>query len=135
MITRADQTRQQMSVINTMNGSGPSAAPSSTQQVASSSTVTMTTTTTTTTGSTDNNTILQLTLASRPSVRWDESTIDNEGMGRKSSKRCCIFHKQRKFDESSTDSSDQDGDVNSDGKKIARPKKGTKVPDYQRFHA
>ena len=33
---------------------------------------------------------------------------DNEGLGRKSSKRCCIFHKPRAFGESSTDSSDND---------------------------
>jgi protein phosphatase 1 regulatory subunit 11 len=85
-------------------------------------------------------------------VTWDQDVIDNEGMSRKSSKRCCIFHKQRDFGESSTDSSDEDnvddddsenrgggGDANSDGLKqgggkVARPKKST-VPDFQRFHA
>lgn len=76
-------------------------------------------------------------------------------MGRKSSKRCCIFHKQRDFGESSTDSSDYDsdrsdssaaygadGDPDSQAKRppgrkgrIARPKKEKSVPDYQRFHA
>jgi len=81
--------------------------------------------------------------------------VDNEGMGRKSSKRCCIFHKQRDFGESSTDSSDYDsdrsgsstasgaGDGDDAGKKtrarrsgrVARPKKVNQVPDYQRFHA
>eukprot|EP00553_Chaetoceros_curvisetus_P010020 CAMPEP_0204619906 /NCGR_PEP_ID=MMETSP0717-20131115/6113_1 /ASSEMBLY_ACC=CAM_ASM_000666 /TAXON_ID=230516 /ORGANISM="Chaetoceros curvisetus" /LENGTH=203 /DNA_ID=CAMNT_0051633983 /DNA_START=62 /DNA_END=674 /DNA_ORIENTATION=+ len=87
----------------------------------------------------------------------DEGVLDNEGLGRKSSKRCCIFHKQRSFGESSTDSSDDDHDDDSvdsgsssssgggfpsDGKKpkpkrrpIARPKKDKKVPNYQRFHA
>ena len=79
----------------------------------------------------------------------DEGVIDNEGLGRKSSKRCCIFHKQRAFGESSTDSdaSDSDGSSssggpsNQDGKKpIARKKQGSvqkkkKIPDYQRFHA
>lgn len=100
--------------------------------------------------------MLTLTLRARPTVRWDESVVDNEGMGRKSSKRCCIFHKQRAFGESSTDSSDYDSDRSGsssstasagDGKgtgeddkakkprKIARPKAGSKVPDYQRFHA
>jgi len=101
--------------------------------------------------------VLRLTLAARPTVRWDESVMDNEGMGRKSSKRCCIFHKQRSFGESSTDSSDYDSDRSgssaasgNDGdgedkkmkpkgprknRKIARPKKGNDVPDYQRFHA
>ena len=28
-----------------------------------------------------------------PSVKWAEDTVDNELLGRKSSKRCCIFHK------------------------------------------
>ena len=71
-------------------------------------------------------------------------------MGRKSSKRCCIFHKQRDFGESSTDSSDYDSDGSgsssssggpeSDKKKpITRRKTGKikpeKVPDYQRYHA
>jgi hypothetical protein len=35
-------------------------------------------------------------------------------MGRKSSKRCCIFHKQRPFGESSTDSSDYESDHEGD---------------------
>ena len=84
----------------------------------------------------------------------DLSVFDNEGLGRKSSKRCCIFHKQRAFGESSTESSDEDSDYDSDAadstasdssqpgssstpkmKKIARKKKTKKVPDHQRFHA
>ena len=80
----------------------------------------------------------------------DEAVIDNEGLGRKSSKRCCIFHKQRAFGESSTDSSDNDSDGGSSsssggpggGKKkpITRKKQGKieqdkKVPDFQRYHA
>jgi protein phosphatase 1 regulatory subunit 11 len=85
-------------------------------------------------------------------VTWDQDVIDNEGMSRKSSKRCCIFHKQRDFGESSTDSSDEDngydddsedrgdgGDANGGaqkhgGRRMARPKKNS-VPDFQRFHA
>jgi hypothetical protein len=74
----------------------------------------------------------------------DQDVIDNEGMGRKSSKRCCIFHKPRPFGESSTDSSDYDSDNgknndndNNDNKKIAHKKNpGTKkTPDHLRFHA
>lgn len=105
----------------------------------------------------DQEQVLRLTLAARPTVRWDESVLNNEGLGRKSSKRCCIFHKQRSFGESSTDSSDNDSDRSGsstasgsgDGddkkmkpkgthknRKIARPKtKGSNVPDFQRFHA
>ena len=97
--------------------------------------------------------ILRLTLRARPTVRWDENVEDNEGMGRKSSKRCCIFHKQREFGESSTDSSadenhassdDENSDIddkkpkatNHERRKIARPKKNSNgVPDSQRFHA
>eukprot|EP00545_Synedropsis_sp_CCMP1620_P012747 CAMPEP_0119003232 /NCGR_PEP_ID=MMETSP1176-20130426/439_1 /TAXON_ID=265551 /ORGANISM="Synedropsis recta cf, Strain CCMP1620" /LENGTH=154 /DNA_ID=CAMNT_0006954811 /DNA_START=35 /DNA_END=499 /DNA_ORIENTATION=- len=93
--------------------------------------------------------LLSLTLRGRASVTWDEGVVDNEGLGRKSSKRCCIFHKQRAFDESSTDTSDYDSDrsgassasgASGDGrkpaaKKIARPKQGKGVPDSQRFHA
>jgi len=101
---------------------------------------------------------LTLTLRQRSSVTWDENTIDNEGLGRKSSKRCCIFHKQRDFGESSTDSSDSDESNNtssssssSDGgggfyrttkklkKDFAASSKGEKkkknVPDHQRYHA
>lgn len=77
--------------------------------------------------------VLRLTLRGRSNVRWDESVVDNEGMGRRSSKRCCIFHKQRAFGESSTDSSDEEGGHGHNHRKIARPKK--KVPDFQRFHA
>ncbi len=70
----------------------------------------------------------------------DESVVDNEGMGRKSSKRCCIFHKPRAFGESSTDTSDYDSD-NENGKynskKIAHKKLPAKkkLPDHLRFHA
>lgn len=86
-------------------------------------------------------------------VGRDEEVINNEGLGRKSSKRCCIFHKQRAFGESSTDSSESEldgsdssstsGDENDQkregklkrNKKIAGPKKGKKAPDSQRYHA
>ncbi|KAJ7614034.1 phosphatase inhibitor-domain-containing protein [Roridomyces roridus] len=51
---------------------------------------------------------------SRPRVAWDEGVVDNEGCGRKSSKICCIYHKPKRFDESSDeDSSDSDGDSDS----------------------
>merc|ERR1712194_324714 len=57
--------------------------------------------------------VLRLTLRSRPNVTWDENVVDNEGLGRKSSKRCCIFHKQKAFGESSTESSEEDRDDDS----------------------
>ncbi|KAJ7592627.1 phosphatase inhibitor-domain-containing protein [Mycena floridula] len=42
-------------------------------------------------------------------VVWDDAVVDNEGCGRKKSKICCIYHKPRRFDESSDeDSSDSE---------------------------
>ncbi|KIY67950.1 hypothetical protein CYLTODRAFT_314074, partial [Cylindrobasidium torrendii FP15055 ss-10] len=49
----------------------------------------------------------------KPRVAWTDDTVDNEGAGKKSSKICCIYHKPRRFDESSdedSDSSDDDDD-------------------------
>ena len=44
---------------------------------------------------------------SRPlNVTWDSGVVDNEGMNRRKSKKCCIFHKQRPFDESDSESDD-----------------------------
>jgi len=46
-------------------------------------------------------------------IQWAEDVVDNEGMGKKSSKVCCIYHKPRKAgessseDESSSSSSDE----------------------------
>ncbi|KAL4946182.1 hypothetical protein BDV06DRAFT_151673 [Aspergillus oleicola] len=63
-------------------------------------------------------------------IRWSEDVVDNEGMGKKSSKVCCIYHKTRPVGESSSesessdsDSSDPDGDHKSedaDGKRKCR---------------
>lgn len=68
---------------------------------------------------------------SRPAVTWNEDVVDNEGMGKKKSKSeysdghidtkyviiplvsvCCIYHKPKRFDESSDeeDSSDSEDD-------------------------
>ncbi|OAX42710.1 hypothetical protein K503DRAFT_710081 [Rhizopogon vinicolor AM-OR11-026] len=51
----------------------------------------------------------------RQRVAWDEDVIDNEGCGKKKSKICCIYHKPRPFDESSSEeesssASDSDSD-------------------------
>lgn len=107
----------------------------------------------------DNNEVLRLSLRPRSNVTWDQAVVNNEGLGRKSSKRCCIFHKQRPFGESSTESSeddngDDDGSTSSsssggggggnaqqpvaqknNGKKMGGISKNPKVPDSQRFHA
>jgi len=89
-----------------------------------------------------------LQLQPRPVVHWDADTFDNEGLGRKSSKRCCIFHKKKAFDESDTESDSDyegpdghgDGDGGAQGGQkgvggIKDVKKGGKFPDFQRFHA
>ncbi|KAJ5212713.1 uncharacterized protein N7498_004359 [Penicillium cinerascens] len=50
--------------------------------------------------------------ASEPSsarrIRWSEDVVDNEGMGKKSSKVCCIYHKARPIGESSSESESSD---------------------------
>ncbi|KAJ5458940.1 hypothetical protein N7530_010884 [Penicillium desertorum] len=38
-------------------------------------------------------------------IRWSEDVVDNEGMGKKSSKVCCIYHKARPVGESSSEES------------------------------
>ncbi|KAK9100450.1 hypothetical protein Scep_023880 [Stephania cephalantha] len=53
---------------------------------------------------------LVLRLSRQPSakkkVSWKEGTVDNEFLQRKSSKKCCIFHKQKPFDEDDSDDDD-----------------------------
>ncbi|XP_062102570.1 protein phosphatase 1 regulatory subunit INH3 [Humulus lupulus] len=41
-------------------------------------------------------------------VSWKEGTVDNEFMQKKSSKKCCIFHKQKPFDEDDSDQENED---------------------------
>lgn len=55
---------------------------------------------------------------SRPRVVWGEDVVDNEGLGKKKSKICCIYHRPRRFDESSDEDS-SGTDSGSDGD--ARP--------------
>ncbi|KAG5292753.1 hypothetical protein I7I48_04934 [Histoplasma ohiense] len=63
----------------------------------------------------------------RRSIRWAEDVVDNEGLGRKSSKVCCIYHKARPVGESSSESSsdsssndsDSDSDVDTGGARMA----------------
>ncbi|XP_066246512.1 E3 ubiquitin-protein ligase PPP1R11-like [Euwallacea similis] len=44
-------------------------------------------------------------------VQWTTGTVDNENLGKKKSKCCCIYNKPRKFGESSSsDSSDDECD-------------------------
>lgn len=40
-------------------------------------------------------------------VTWDETTIDNEFLGRKKSKKCCIYHKSSRLDDYFNELSDE----------------------------
>ncbi|ROT43398.1 hypothetical protein SODALDRAFT_327598 [Sodiomyces alkalinus F11] len=42
---------------------------------------------------------------SQRTVQWAEDVVDNEGLGRKRSKVCCIYHPPKAVDESSDESS------------------------------
>mmetsp|Transcript_21919 Transcript_21919/g.39078 ORF Transcript_21919/g.39078 Transcript_21919/m.39078 type:complete len:116 (-) Transcript_21919:203-550(-) len=51
----------------------------------------------------------------RKGVKWTNETVDNEGLGRKSSKKCCIFHRRRQFgDWSDDEDSDEECDCPED---------------------
>ncbi|KZV67335.1 hypothetical protein PENSPDRAFT_688235 [Peniophora sp. CONT] len=49
-----------------------------------------------------------------PRVQWTEDVVDNEGMGKKKSKICCIYHKPKAYDESSDEDSSSDDDTDSE---------------------
>ncbi|GJJ08331.1 hypothetical protein Clacol_002542 [Clathrus columnatus] len=51
---------------------------------------------------------------SRPQVAWDIDVVDNENMGKKKSKICCIYHKPKAFDESSDEDSSSGSDSDTD---------------------
>ncbi|KAI6780393.1 phosphatase inhibitor [Emericellopsis cladophorae] len=57
------------------------------------------------------------------SVQWAEDVVDNEGLGRKSSKVCCIYHKPKAADESS-DESDTSSSSGEDSETESKPEKG-----------
>lgn len=52
--------------------------------------------------------------SSQRRIRWAENVVNNEGMGKKKSKICCIYHKPREVGESSSESSDSSSDSDSD---------------------
>ncbi|MCO5591719.1 hypothetical protein L7F22_045711 [Adiantum nelumboides] len=56
--------------------------------------------------------VLTLRLAPRrkKTVSWQDGTVDNEFLNRRSSKKCCIFHKEKPFDEDSSDDDDEHAD-------------------------
>lgn len=55
-----------------------------------------------------------LRLKSKKKVNWGTDVVDNEDMGKRKSNKCCIFHKRKKFGESSSESEYSDsGDESS----------------------
>lgn len=59
-------------------------------------------------------------------IRWRQDVVDNEGMGKKSSKVCCIYHKTRPVGESSSESESSESessDSDSDRTGAAKSKK------------
>ena len=48
-------------------------------------------------------TVVKLKKPKSKGVKWDKSAVDNEHMGKKSSKVCCIYHKPKAFGESDSE--------------------------------
>eukprot|EP00911_Craspedida_sp_UC1_P001485 UC1_evm3s1122 len=70
-----------------------------------------------------------------PRLRWAEGTIDNEHLGRKSSKSCCVYHKPRAFGESSTESSsDESGDEGGPRLTQRRKRRGHRSSHHNHDH-
>lgn len=60
-------------------------------------------------------------------IQWASDVVDNEGMGRKKSKVCCIYHAPKGIDESSDESSsDSDNSSSDDDTGAARHAGGRK---------
>lgn len=62
----------------------------------------------------------------RRHIQWAEDVVDNEGMGKKSSKVCCIYHKPHEpgHSDSEDDSSSSSGESGSDdGPDLSRAQK------------
>ncbi|XPS77654.1 Type 1 phosphatases regulator ypi1 [Ascochyta lentis] len=67
----------------------------------------------------------------RRHIQWAEDVVDNEGMGKKSSKVCCIYHAPREAGESSDESSDSSSSDDSDSEpdnSTARPSGRSRKP-------
>ncbi|KXL45793.1 hypothetical protein M433DRAFT_156819 [Acidomyces richmondensis BFW] len=69
-------------------------------------------------------------------VRWAEDVVDNEGMGKKSSKVCCIYHKPHEpgDSDSDSDSSSSDSDDEPDLSRAQRAGGGKKGKGKQHDH-
>ncbi|PSK33551.1 hypothetical protein B9Z65_7438 [Elsinoe australis] len=68
-------------------------------------------------------------------VVWAEDVVDNEGMGKKSSKVCCIYHKPKNAGEGSSDeSSSSDSDSSESEPDLSRAQPGRRPPRRQHNH-
>ena len=56
-------------------------------------------------------------------IRWAENVVNNEGMGKRSSKVCCIYRKAREVGESSSEESDTSSNSDSDDEDSAERKR------------
>ncbi|PTB67488.1 hypothetical protein BBK36DRAFT_1167884 [Trichoderma citrinoviride] len=61
------------------------------------------------------------------SVQWADDVVDNEGLGRKKSKVCCIYHRPKAVDESSDESS-SDSSSSSDSDSDSEAESKSKRP-------
>ena len=68
------------------------------------------TTTTESSGPTLKLRLTQTKQKERRKVQWSSETVDNEHLGRKKSKCCCVFVKKRPFGQSDSEESDDDCD-------------------------
>ncbi|TID15598.1 hypothetical protein E6O75_ATG07926 [Venturia nashicola] len=80
--------------------------------------------------------VLRADSAQERHIQWSEDVVDNENMGKKSSKVCCIYHAPHNAEESSGDdsSSDSSSDSDSGDDGAARPVGGNKNPRGRRGH-
>ncbi|SCZ89914.1 BZ3500_MvSof-1268-A1-R1_Chr1-3g01658 [Microbotryum saponariae] len=68
-----------------------------------------------------------------PRVQWQDDVVDNEMLNRKKSKICCIYHKPKEFDESSSDESGSES-ASSDGSNDSRVAKPPRQRPARRHH-
>jgi len=63
-------------------------------------------------------TVLKLNKEKAKQIKWSQDTVDNEGLGKRKSKSCCIYKKPRAtLDESSESESDSDDSGSCSGHK------------------
>ena len=72
--------------------------------------------------------VIRFVVRPRNNVRFEVGTIDNEGMGKKKSKVCCIFNKAHTLDSSSSSDCDSFGSHDSHNDK----NRYDRLPKHQR---